>query len=125
MATRQALTAISRRSETDNTASQYHICEQGATAGEVDICNGAGDVPTGVFQNAPDTDQAARVATAGVTQVIAGAAVSVGNLVGTNASGRAILKSSDGDWIIGQALTAASANGEEISVQMNIMQLTV
>ena len=108
--------------ENDLSALQYHILEWGTAAGQVDVCDNAADVPIGVLQNKPRATEAASYMINGTSKVVAGAAVAIGDTVGTNASGRAIAKTTDAAHVIGVAKTAAAANGEVIEVQLGIRQ---
>jgi hypothetical protein len=101
----------------DLSASQHHFVEVDAN-GRVTISNAAGESVLGVLQNDPDAiDVAAAIMTNGISKVVAGAAVTVGALVQTNASGRAIAALS-ADFVVGRALEAAGGNGEVIPVHL-------
>ena len=76
-----------------------------------------GDPAIGVLQNKPNSDQAAEVAVSGVTKVIAGAAVAKGDLVASDANGK-LKTAATGDYIIGLALEAASADGNIITIYL-------
>jgi hypothetical protein len=109
--------------ENDLSTKQYHILEKGAAAGQVDVCDNAADVPFGVQQNKPTAGQAVSYMINGTSKVVAGAAVSIGDRVGTNGSGRAVAKTANNDWMIGIARTAAAADGEVIEVMLAIGQI--
>tara|TARA_Y100000310_G_scaffold171492_2_gene171688 strand:+ start:2745 stop:3134 length:390 start_codon:yes stop_codon:yes gene_type:complete len=95
---------------------QYTIQRQ-AGAGTCDIASHAAATlvlgPMGVLTNKPNSGQAATIAYAGETKVVAGGSVTVNVAVSTNSSGRATAAVS-GDIIIGRALEAAGADGEVI-----------
>lgn len=109
--------------ENDLSAKQYYILEKGAAAGQADVCDGAGDKPIGVLQNKPTAGQAVAYMINGSSKVVTGAAVSVGDAVGTDGSGKAIAKTANNDWIIGRAKTASGGDGEIIEVELHIGQL--
>jgi len=101
----------------DLSGNQYYFVEIGATG--VTVCDAATDIPLGVLQNKPGSGAAAAVRVTGISKVIAGGAISVGNPVGTDASGRARALTPGTDttaYIRGIALEAASAANEIISV---------
>jgi hypothetical protein len=70
----------------------------------------------GVVQNDPNSGDALTVAYEGVTKIKAGAAITANALITTNASGRAAAVASGASTtVIGRALEAASADGDEIT----------
>lgn len=104
----------------DLSAVQYHIVER-TGAHSCNVCNNAADVPLGVLQNDPRSGEAATVRLQGKSKVVSdgsGTAIAVGDRVGTNAAGRAVKKTAPGDYIIGRAEQASSANGVIITVDM-------
>lgn len=107
----------------DLSAKQYHIVEKGTTAGQVSVCNSAGDVPYGVLQNKPTSGQAAAVMLDGTTKLVAGGAISVGDAVGTKSDGRGVTKTANNDHMIGRAKTASAADGDVIEVMLHIGQV--
>ncbi len=98
---------------------KYRFVKAAATEGQVDLCDAATDRPLGVTQqSAAAQGDAAPVDVLGVIKVEAGAAVAFGAVVGTDASGRAVAKSTAGDFIAGTALEAAGAAGDIIAVML-------
>ena len=86
--------------------------------GKAALCAAATDNPIGVLQNKPTAGQAATVAYAGTSKLLAGAAVAAADLIGTDAAGKADPKVPGTDtteYVAGTALTAASGAGEIIS----------
>ncbi len=78
------------------------------------LCTAATDVHAGILQNKPQgAGHAATVGFSGVSAVVAGAAVAAGDLVASDAQGRAVTDAVNGRW---QALEAASAAGQLIPV---------
>lgn len=110
------------KAENNLSAKQYYIVEYSGS-NQVDVCNGAGDVPFGVLQNEPAAGEAAKVAVGGVCKVITdgtvGAGIAAGDFVGTHSDGKAIIKSADADYIIGMALEASSADLTVIPVDLD------
>jgi hypothetical protein len=79
---------------------------------------GDGEAVAGVLQNKPDTGQAATVWGPGaVTKVVAGAAIAAGANVSSDAAGKG-KTSTSGDYIVGHAVDAVSADGEVVTVTL-------
>lgn len=77
----------------------------------------ASDIAVGVLQNKPQVvGQAATVGFAGVTNVMAGAAITAGSAVTCDANGRAITGTPGTDKCYGVALAAAGVAGELLPV---------
>lgn len=80
--------------------------------------------PVGVSQNNPTSGGQLAVRCLGRSKVTAGAAVSVGDLLGSDSSGRAIKKRPSqtganlGDWILGWCSHAAGAAGEIADIEL-------
>lgn len=78
---------------------------------------GAGVRATGVLQSPAAANDAAEVMVSGVSKVEAGAAITEGDDVTPDASGRAITAAAaSGNTIVGTALESAGAAGEVIAV---------
>lgn len=90
------------------------------------VAAGAGDYPDGVVTSHSKGNGPSLTCTVrdmGVAKVIAGGAISLGDLVKIDASGHVVTISADGatsDYILGQALEAATGTGDLISVQLRI-----
>jgi len=98
----------------DLSSSQFFFVAVAAD-GQVDPA-GDGAYAEGVLQNDPDTaGLAASVQISGITKVVAGGAVSVGDAVASTAAGKATTAAT-GDIILGTALEAATADGDVISI---------
>lgn len=100
----------------DLSGAQYAIVRVSAA----DTCNLASNAAAqdmvGVLQNKPAaTGRAAQVRVLGETKVVAGAAITAGDLVTTNGSGRAAAATS-GQMILGQAISTAANDGELLRV---------
>lgn len=90
-----------------------------AADGQFDHVGAADGFANGVSAEAASAagDMFAAAQLQGKMKVEAGAAVSVGDKVGSDASGRAITSGgATGDWVLGTAKTAASAAGDVIEV---------
>lgn len=111
----------SYKAETDLSTSQYRIVELSGTD-QVDVCDNAADVPHGVLQNDPKIGEEATVMLMGVSKVVTDGTVNggitVGATLGTGATGKAIRKSADADFVLGEALDASTADGVIIRILM-------
>lgn len=74
--------------------------------------------PKGVLQNDPDTGQAAIVRVVGLSKVVCGEAVAVGDLVTSSTAGTAIIADTTGAFHFGRAESASTAAGQIISVRL-------
>jgi len=74
--------------------------------GQVDLADAAGERAIGVLLNKPTSGAAATVAMTGKVMVEAGAAVTAGDQIQTNAAGEAI-EAATGDVVMGYALEDA------------------
>jgi hypothetical protein len=107
------------------TAKQFYIVQLDAT-GKIEVAEGATDLIVGVLQNAPDTGEQATYRFIGTTKVIAGGAIAIGAMVTTDANGKAVSTTTDGDVCIGRHIgTAAAADGDIVEVQMSIQHLYI
>lgn len=108
----------------DLSAKQNFAVKKNGTGSEVALA-GAGEMPIGVLQNAPVATAIAIVRVSGVTLMIAGAAVAIGDPVASDAAGKgkpavkAATNTSDaggatdaliGSYVLAIALTAAAAD---------------
>lgn len=107
----------------DLSSKQYYIVQLDAT-GLLEVAEGATDLVVGVLQNAPESGQAARYRFLGTTKVVAGGSVSVGDWVTTDGNGKAVATTTDGNVVIGRALTAADS-GDTIEVQLSIQHIYI
>ena len=86
----------------------------------------ATDVPVGVLLNAPTSGKTAEVAVSGIVKLKASAAITAGALVGTTSTGTAVALTAGTDttkYVLGQALTAAGAANDIITVAVNCVNL--
>lgn len=85
---------------------------------KVQPCATAGELALGVADGSYDADhEACGVKSGGYLFVVAGAAVSVGDFVATDTSARAIRATADHAFVLGVAMTAASAAGDIITIR--------
>ena len=87
----------------------------------------ATDLPIGVLLNDPTSGETAAVAVSGVIKLKASAAISVGALVGTTATGTGVSLTAGTDttkYILGRAVTAAGAAGDIITVAVNCANIS-
>jgi len=118
MATSQLGQVVTHEAGGDLSAVQYRFVLL-ASDGQVDQA-GLDAIATGVLQNDPSAaGRAAAVAISGIVKVVAGAAVTRGGEITSDASGRAIDIGANVNTL-GKALDAASAAGEIIRVQLQL-----
>ena len=79
----------------------------------------AGAMAGGVALATASAGKVLRIAISGVVSVEAGAAIAVGAFVATDNAGRAVTATT-GNYILGQAITAAGAAGSEVLVRINL-----
>lgn len=108
------IVTLTRTAGADLSASQNRFVEQ-ANTGAVTVCNTAGEKALGVLYNDPTSGQAATVAYDGVVRVVAGGVVAIGDSIATDNQGRAV-NATTGQTILGEALSAATAAGQIVSV---------
>lgn len=103
---------LSLEAGADLSSKQFHLVKL-TSSGKVDV-SGASDRPIGVLQNDPGSGHAAQVRVLGVSKVVSGYSFSVGTVLASNASGKAITSSSAKP--IGIALEAATSADQVVSV---------
>ena len=102
-------------SASDLSSKQYHFVTLDSSAKAA--LSAAGGLVDGVLQDKPDgADKDAAVATSGQSKVMAGDAVTSGDLVASDDLGRAV-PVSPGEWAAGRALSDASAD-EYVTVHL-------
>jgi hypothetical protein len=106
----------------DLSQKQYHIVEISAD-GKVDVCNNAADRPLGILQNKPRQGEAAIVRILGISQVVSDAALTLDSNYGTSADGQAVVKTVEGDLVLGRVLEATGNAGEIATVTVNGLSL--
>lgn len=83
---------------------------------EVALNTTSGGKIAGILQNKPNTDEPADVQVVGVSKAVAGAAITAGVNVMSDAAGKVILAATAGSTMVGIALTSAGALNEIIDV---------
>ena len=114
MLTGHSLIDISREAE-NALSTEYLVVKLGSAETQVDVC-GATDTPIGIAQAPASAGDQVAVRVAGISKAVASAAITAGAFVKPAASGKVAAVASAGDEIIGQALTAASGDGDIIDV---------
>lgn len=105
--------SFTRDADADLTTKQF-FCVKAAAGGEIAL-SGDGEAILGILQNDPNTGEAGNVMSAGISKAVAGAAITEGDLIASDANGK-IITAASADRTIGQALDAASADGDIIEV---------
>lgn len=116
MAYENALRSFTLKAGADLSASsnQYKLVKLDANGNAV-LCSAVTDVPIGVLQNTPAQNDAATIGFDGITKVMGGAALAIGNAIGPDASGRAIAETAGTDtthYVIGTVLVANAGAGD-------------
>ena len=115
MAHQEQLQVLTATAGADLSASQFLFVAMAAD-GKVDPA-GDGVAAMGVLQNNPDAeDKAAAVGYAGKTMVKAGATIAAGDLLASDADGKAV-PATTGEYILGIAVEAI-ANADEIGAML-------
>ena len=96
-----------------NAIAQYHIVQASGT-GYGGMATTDTQVLVGVAQQAVIADDSISVCPLGLSKVVAGASISLGARITSNASARAVAATS-GDVILGYAREAATADGDVIT----------
>jgi hypothetical protein len=99
---------------------QYRVVKLSGSANTVIQSTGDTDKHLGICQNAPATGQAAQILTHGRAKAEAGAAITLGDILSADGTGRVVTIGAGTalKYCIGQALEAATAAGDIISVQV-------
>jgi hypothetical protein len=108
------------KAEGDLSTKQYYAVELSGADRQVDVCDNAGDTVFGVLQDKPAAvGRACAVRVLGITKWVSdgnAGAIVVGDVLGTNAAGKAVKKTANNDKIAGLALSASTADGTVIDV---------
>jgi len=102
-------------------AKQFHFVKL-HTDGTLIVTAAETDAPYGLLQNNPGVGGEAEVMKDGVSRCVAGEPIAIGEFVGTKSDGRAQVMAHGVDttkYIVGIALSAAAADGEEFSVDFS------
>jgi len=98
----------------DLSAKKHYVMKLTA-ANTINVC-GLGEQPAGVLDNAPESGGSCAVAVSGRLRIAAGAAITAGQMVMADATGRAIPAYDRQGWVLGQATDAAAGAAAECSV---------
>lgn len=125
------------RSETlkaaaDLSSKQFFIVELTANVHECDLAIAAGQEGYGILQNIPESGEAGTVAVDGVSKVIAGGTVAIGDTIKSNSSAYGVAVVSGEVFggaqgvlaVLGRALTSA-ASGGIFSMELGVQKLSV
>lgn len=85
----------------------FAVKKHASVAGAIALSAAGTDASIGILQNHPSLGQTAEVMHLGISKCMSGAAVALGALVASDASGKLVTAVS-GDKVVGQALEAAS-----------------
>ena len=95
----------------DLSSDQFKCVKKNTTLDQVVRCTVDGEVVLGILQNKPDAaGKSAEVMAAGVSKVVAGGTLAVGDFWGTDGNGKAVTKqdtntgADTGDFIMGRVL---------------------
>ncbi len=111
---------LSREAAADLSAKQYLFVKLG-TGSKINVCSAATDVPCGILLDKPASGATGQVQVTGLGKVIAGGTIAVGDLLGTDANGKAVKLTIGTDttkYVVAQAVSAGSAN-ELVTVLLN------
>lgn len=110
--------SITRKADADLSAKQYFLVKPTASGG-CDLNTTLNGLCLGVLRNKPTSGKEAEIQVAGVAKVKAGAAISVGAYLKSDAAGKAIASSAEAAGTLvdcfGVALEAAAADGDIIT----------
>jgi hypothetical protein len=88
------------------------------TTGTIDKCDATTDIPFGILQNDPVAGASAMVCTFGVSKVIAGETLVMGEIVGTQVTSGEVITAATTMYPIGTVLEIA-ADGETATIMVN------
>jgi hypothetical protein len=115
---------LSREAAADLSTKQFTFVKLDSN-GKAAAVAGTTDVPVGILQNDPSAaGRAAEIMVSGVSEIIAGGALTAGNQVSTDASGRAVAVTAGTDttrYVVGHVLIGCSNSGERATVLFNCM----
>jgi hypothetical protein len=93
------------------------LCVYISAARVVTVQTSSGGDVYGILQNTPASGQAADVGLLGVSKAVAGAAISAGALLQSDANGRVITQTGSGA-VVGRAIEAATAANQVITIEL-------
>lgn len=119
MATEQKCFSVGTQlANADLSAKQFYAVKLADASGvaQVALASSAGEGIFGILQNKPTSGLPADVCVLGVTKAVAGAAITSGAQVMTNASGKIITAATAGSAVVGFALETAAGDGSIITI---------
>jgi hypothetical protein len=115
VAKHEAIEVISVEASADLSAHQFKF--MALSSGQLALQTSSSAANVGVLQDKPAAaGRVGSVAISGRVKVVSGAAVSVGALVMSSTTGKAITATGSGNRVEGLALTASGADGELIEI---------
>lgn len=96
-------------------AARYHLVRLSSAENISLVGSQGGTTGIGVLQTAPQSQEAATVALTGMSKVVAGSSMAVGDQFTASASGRAVTVTSGG-YVYGRVLEAPTADGDICTV---------
>lgn len=99
----------------DLSAKQYFLAKVSGVR-TLTFCAAATDRPIGIIQNKPISGGAVTLGIAGESQAVVGAAVTAGNALMSDGSGRVIAATGTGAIVFAIALETATTAGQQIAV---------
>lgn len=103
--------------EADLSSSKYRFVKPGTNDNQIAAAAAATDTIIGVLQNKPQANEHANVRFLGTTKVEAGGAVTKGDYVTSDANGKAVVTTTEGNQLGGIALEATTnGDGDYIEV---------
>jgi hypothetical protein len=114
----------SKDAAADLSTKQFFLVKE--TANGIELCGAVTDKPAGVLQNQPKAGEPAQIMRLGITKIIAGSAIGVGDQIGTDAAGKADTKLAGTDttnYVVGSAIEAATADGQIIEAAVNFLNI--
>lgn len=113
---------FSKPADADLSAKQFYIAKVTSTG--VDLAGAATNALCGVIQNTPKSGEQADIRFLGTSKVVASGSISAGAWVTADSSGKATATTTDKDFVIGQALEAAGADGDIIEIRLCLFTLS-
>lgn len=101
--------SVSLLAAADYSAKQYYLMNLNSSAAAV-LASASGQQVIGVLQDIPESGAVGKVMTHGISKVIYGDTVTMGDRLCTNASGKAIKSTAPGEFCFGVALESGAAD---------------
>lgn len=114
----------SKSAYADLSTKQYFLVKE--TANGIELCAAVTDKPCGILQNDPKAGESAQVMRLGKSKLVAGAAIAIGDQIGTDAAGKGAAKvvgTNTTHYVVGSACEAAANANEIITVVIDCMNI--